>query len=126
MKKSLTTIFSLGLLLSVANPVFGACSTDKKEPTWKKEPTRDTICCDKDSTRRAMNAGIIAGLAFAADPIVKAILDIEHLKSSAEWVAGLPGLTNDRLVKGFAVLIAAVGGSWIIKNNLAKKIINLF
>lgn len=129
MKKSLTTIFSLSLLLSVASPVFGACSMeDQKKATWKtKRSTRDTICCDKDSTRRLVNAGLIASLTVAATPIVKEVLENALLTGSADWLAdNVPFLNRDRLAKVCAVLAAAVGGSWIIRENLAKKLLNLF
>jgi len=109
MKKSLTAIFSLSLLLSVASPVFAAD---------QKKTTRDRICCDKAATRRLVNAGLIATLAFAAKPVVEEVLKNALFEAPAKWVADtVPGLDSDRLVKFCAVLAAAAGGSWIIKEN---------
>jgi len=152
MKKGLTTIFSLSLLLSIAHPALGACSLDKKKSIFAKKgctpycrcaPECRCIpecCCTADdgkrasrrlpdvkkSVRRLTNAGMIAGLAVVADSIFKEIFANALVEAPVKWVTGtIPFLDNDRLAKVCAVLFAAAGGACIIKNKLAKKILNL-
>jgi len=141
MKKGLTTIFSLSLLLSAASPVFGACSPDKKKSTWdQKKSICEESCaasCGKRASRRLpdakesayrlTNAGIIAGLAFVADSISKEVFANALVKAPVTWITDtVPFMTSDRLAKVCAVLAAAAGGAWIIKRDLAKRILTLF
>jgi len=153
MKKSLTTIFSLSLLLSIAHSALGECSMDqKKSIVARKGCTPDCRCtpecrctpdcrCTADSgkkafrslpdikksVRRLTNAGMIAGIALVADPIFKEIFANALVEAPISWITNkIPFMNNDRLAKVCALLFAAGGGACIIKNKLAKKMLSLF
>jgi len=129
MKKGLITIFSLSLLLSVSQSALGECT---KGQTWGKR-SGVSVCTKKrrlpdakESTYRLASAGMIATIALVADPAFKKAIGMECMKWMTDKMPDMLMNNSDYIAKALAVVAAAAGGAWILKNKLAKKILTLF
>jgi len=116
MKKGLMTIFSLSLLMSVAQPVFGEDSRDKK-----KTKTAETCCgmeCDfKGAANRLTKAGMIIGAAWAVEYLLNEAVKTDFVKSRMPFASH-----TDFIVKIGTFATSMVVGACLLQHKASKKV----
>jgi len=124
MKKGFMVIFSLSLLLSVAQPALGECSMGTKN--WD-EKTKS--CCSK--TRRFPDVKESANLLTKAGMIASMTLAVDYLFSKAvktEFISNkMPFAQYSYLISKVCTLLVSAGiGACLVKNKVDKKILSFF